>query len=400
MSASLYERIGGEAAVMAAVILYLFERRRPDKWILLLVGLLLGLYLIDANGGHGIAWAQGTRLVVEPLLLLLVGLTLNEPLRTFRYSMAALVIVCCFVAAYGIVQQIAGEWTVVSWGYSFSEQVRTAYGHLRSFGTLDDPSDYAWLLALGLAAVFLWRRRGPLAWAAACLILVGLGASLVRTAILLVFGLVGLVLWRRGFATSKALVAVAVALVIAGGVTLAVTTGTQTKNNACTAPGHTTAAQGSANCILNGRATAWSRAFGPGPTDWLLGRGVGVLGAGAQRAALGLTPSATSPQNVNVNYVDSGYLQTVADVGLAGLAVLLALFGRLLVLGAAAARANKDAGWVVLGLLAVLLIAALTGSAFTGFPGAFLAMLLVGVALAAAREESDPSSPDVPARAT
>ena len=125
-----------------------------------------------------------------------------------------------------------------------------------------------------------------------------------------------------------------------------------------------------------------------------------MLGAGAQRAALGLTPSATSPQNVNVNYVDSGYLQTVADVGLAGLAVLLALFGRLLVLGAAAARANKDAGWVVLGLLAVLLIAALTGSAFTGFPGAFLAMLLVGVALAAAREESDPSSPDVPARAT
>ena len=78
--------------------------------------------------------------------------------------------------------------------------------------------------------------------------------------------------------------------------------------------------------------------------------------------------------------------------------MLLALYGRLLVLGAAAARKHTDAGWVALGLLAVLLIAAVFGTEFTSFPNAFLGLLLVGIALAAAREESSSSS-EVAARA-
>ena len=125
------------AAVAAALILYLFNRRRPDGWVLTLVLLLLGLYVINPGGAHNLAWAQGVRLIGEPLLLLLVGLTLPQPQRTFRFAMAALVITTCLVAAYGILQQIVGPETLASWGYSFESQIRIAYGHLRSFGTLD-----------------------------------------------------------------------------------------------------------------------------------------------------------------------------------------------------------------------------------------------------------------------
>jgi hypothetical protein len=95
--------------------------------------------------------------------------------------------------------------------------------------------------------------------------------------------------------------------------------------------------------------------------------------------------------------VDSGYLATIADVGFAGLAVLLLLFARLIALAVDAARQAKTAGWIALGLLAALLLDALTRASFTGFPTAFLALLLVGVALAGAREESGVSSRLTPA---
>ena len=75
-------------------------------------------------------------------------------------------------------------------------------------------------------------------------------------------------------------------------------------------------------------------------------------------------------------------------MGFIGLAVLLALFGRLAALAIAGARQRSDAGWVALGLLTTLLLDALARSSFTGFPTAFLGLLLVGVALAAVRAES------------
>src|SRR5919204_4373717 len=69
------------------------ERRRalPDRWVLLAVGLLLGLYLVNVGGGHGLAWAQGVRLTAEPLLLLVAGLTLANPGRTLRFPVLSLV---------------------------------------------------------------------------------------------------------------------------------------------------------------------------------------------------------------------------------------------------------------------------------------------------------------------
>jgi hypothetical protein len=43
--------------------------------------------------------------------------------------------------------------------------------------------------------------------------------------------------------------------------------------------------------------------------------------------------------------------------------------------------------WLALGWLTVLLVDALSRSSLTGFPTAFLALLLVGLALAAAEQE-------------
>jgi hypothetical protein len=62
------------------------------------------------------------------------------------------------------------------------------------------------------------------------------------------------------------------------------------------------------------------------------------------------------------------------------------LFGRLLVLARRAIRRGSDAGWVAIGMLMVLLVDATVRDSLTGFPTAFLALLLVGIALGAAHE--------------
>jgi hypothetical protein len=83
-------------------------------------------------------------------------------------------------------------------------------------------------------------------------------------------------------------------------------------------------------------------------------------------------------------------------VGIAGLAVLLALLSRLLVLARNAARRGHEAGWFALAVLIVLMLDAVTRSSFTGFPTAFVGLLLLGLALAVASEEGQTSS--TPAR--
>ena len=89
--------------------------------------------------------------------------------------------------------------------------------------------------------------------------------------------------------------------------------------------------------------------------------------------------------------VDSGYFSLIADVGLAGLVVFLFLAVRLLTLARSAIGRGLVAGWLAAGFLAVMLLDAVTRDFFTGFPSAFLGMLLLGVALAAAAEEQDES---------
>jgi O-antigen ligase len=361
------------AAITAAALVLVLERRRPDGTVLALVAILLGLYVVDVGGGHGIAWAQGVRLIGEPLLLLVAGLTLPSPRRTLHWALASLVATGCGAALYGLLQQQVGQWALVGWGYSFSTQVRTIGGRLRSFGTFDDPFAYAAFLLSSIVAVVFWMRRGTLALVALLVLFAGLGFSYVRTAALIGVGLAGLLLARRG-STSSGVLVVAAALV--GGVALLLTNagGTQTRSYQ----------SGATVITLNGRVSAWKEALGA-PREWPFGRGVGTVGTAAQRATYTLSPAA-SPAGA-VRAVDSGYLATIADVGLVGLAVLLALLGRLLTLASAAARRGVTAGWIALGFLVTLLLDAVTRSSFTGFPTAFLGLLLIGVALAAAREE-------------
>ena len=75
------------------------------------------------------------------------------------------------------------------------------------------------------------------------------------------------------------------------------------------------------------------------------GAGSGEVGTAAERATYSVTPRGTRRRRA-VQAVDSGYLATIADVGFVGLAVLLALFARLLVLAQRAIRAGSTPGWL------------------------------------------------------
>lgn len=367
----------GLAAITAGIPLLalrhrLGRARAADRWLLIGVGLLVLLYIVNVAGRHNVAWAQGVRLASEPLLLLVAGLGLEQPRRTLRWAVTSLIVTGCVVAFYGLVQQVLGEWRLVSYGYSFSMQVRTIGGHLRSFGTLDEPFGYAAFLMLSLAALVFTARRTVLSVSAAMLLLAGVATSYVRTAVLIAVALVALDLARRrrvgaAVAVSAAVVAAAVAILVQA-------QGTQSR----------TYQSSSAVLTLNGRTSAWKTALGS-PTEWALGRGVGEVGTAANRARYAITQSSQSQQK-QLSSVDSGYLATVADVGLVGLVVLLGLFGRAIALGRAAALRGESAGWLILALFTVVLIDALTRASFTGFPSAFLALLIVGLALAAADE--------------
>lgn len=376
------------AAAIAGFILYAYEGRRPDRFVAGIAAMILGLYALNVGGSHDAAWVQGVRLVAEPLILLLVGFVLPDPRRTFRYAMVALIAVCCAIALYGGYQQAVGKFALVEWGYSFESQVRSLpSGQLRSFGTLDDPFTYAALLTFGLAAVLFWLRRGPVAWAAALLLATGIALSFVRTAFLIIVAFAGLVLQRWGYQTSAVLTVAAT--LIAGLVLLVNASGTQSQAFPVgSAEGDAAAVgtTGTVNVILNGRISAWQAALGDEPPAWFLGRGVGEVGTAAERATYTIASDEEIDDGAEIQAVDSGYLAVIADVGFIGLCLLLALFGRLLLLAWAATREVGSAGWVALGLLAALLLDALTRASFTGFPTAYLSLLIVGICLASARE--------------
>jgi O-antigen ligase len=373
----------GLAVVGVAIASRRAGARPPDPVVLGAAAMLAVLYLADLGGAHDLAWFQQTRLTLEVLALLVVGMSLPEPRRVLRWAVASLVATGAAVAVWGLVQQVLGVSGLLALGYTYGESVRNFGPFLRSFGTLDDPFAYAAVLLFALAAVALWMRPGPLAGGLGLLLLLGVAASLVRTAALVVVVLGALMLLRRRHpAPALALIA---ACSVAALALLAFPTGAQTERSV---------AVGRTNVTLNGRTDAWRAALGD-PRDWVLGQGVGEIGTGAQRAAQGLVgdtgPSAVG-RRASVS-VDSGYLATVADVGLVGLAVLTVLIARIgSVLWTGARQGGREAGFG-LGILAVILIDALTRSSFTGFPTAFVGMLLIGLVVAVVREPA-PGRPE------
>jgi hypothetical protein len=368
------------AAISAATILIIQragagDHQRGDVWVTAGVGVLAILYVLNAGGLEwDIAWFHGVRLVSEPLALLLVGLTLNNPRSTLRWAISALIATSVFVALVGLLQQVVGMWRLYDYGYQFDVHLRTYHGHLRSFGTLDEPFAYAAFLLLGLAAVVMCVRNGVVALAAGSLIAAGLAASVVRTALVVSLALLGLWLARRSY-TITAVFLMSVTVITAAAFLVASSASEE----------RTVREANSSNVLtINGRTEAW-RLFLGDPKVWFLGHGVGEVGTAAQRASYSLSQDPEDARSAG-RAVDSGYFAVIADVGLLGLMALLAVFGRLLTLGTRAARQGVAAGWLALALLSVLLIDAVTRASFTGFPTAFLGLFLVGLALAAAKD--------------
>jgi hypothetical protein len=361
---------------------------KVDKRLLVLTGIFLALYVVNLGGGfdqanYGIAWFQGIRLVAEPMILLLTGLTLKDPGKTLDVAAATLIGTGCVVALYGILQQKIGGAGLVDLGYSWNVHVRTIAGRLRSFGTLDDPFTYAAFLMLSLTAVIFWMKRGPLAYACGSIIAIGLLFSYVRSALMMSVVLLAIWLVRKG-RTALGMVLLAVG-VVAAVIVLLASAGANQAQAVPTGP--------QSYITLNGRTTVWSTVFAD-PAKVPFGIGVGKIGTAAQRAQFGIVKGGAAPRDQNRVYaVDSGYFAAMADTGLIGLAVLLMLFWRIGWLARRATRRPGDAGWLALGWMTTLLIDAVTRESFTGFPTAFLGLLLVGVALAAAGEQRQQAEP-------
>jgi O-antigen ligase len=373
------------AAFVAAGILalkrrFVGEQWRGDQQVLVLTLLLLGLYVLNIGtairGGNVISleWFHGVRLFGEPLLLLLVGLSVNDPRKTLHWAVKSLIVTACVAALIGLVQQKLGPYRLVDMGYSFNSQVRTIGAHLRSFGPFDEPFDYAAVLAFGLAAVLLWTRKRTVAALLGPVIAAGLLVSFVRGAALSAVALIALLLAKRGYATAATVVLAAAA---ATGVAFALLATQPT-------PGRVVQTGPSTYLSLNGRDRSWRIALGK-PSSWPFGRGVGTFGTAAQRASRSRPPGSGGPIR---QAADSGYLAAASDVGFIGLALLLALFVRIIVLLRSAIGRGEEAGWFGLAIIVILLLDAALRSSLTGFPTAHLGFLLLGLTLSATSQLS------------
>ena len=386
------------AAVAAGGVL-LVERRAgrlgwpADRPVLILVTFLFGLYLVNIGGnlsgdsGYGVAWFHGVRLFSEPLFLLVVGLSLRDPERTFRWAARALIATGVVEAFVGAFQQVVGIQRLLTYGYTYGSQVRQIGPYLRSFGTLDEPFSYATLLLFALTIVLLRGRLRTADYGVLAILSAGLVLSFVRTAALIALGLVGLALARRG----RTRVAVFVLLIAVTGsaILFVVTSGaTSTRSVRVSQNQYLT---------LNGRTGLWSSAVGHSPSGWVLGRGVGVVGTASQRARQSLTGGATNTRAPGGTVVDSAFPEVAADIGFVGLAILLSLFGRLGLLAWRAAGRGFSSGWIALGVLTVVLLDALTRESLTGFPTAYIGMLLLGLACATWTAEGRGASATAPA---
>ena len=372
------------AALTAAVIIVVQRRAgrapvRLDRPLVVLIAFVGLLYLLDIGGnlsgqsGYGLAWFHGVRLFIEPLSLVFVGLTLRDPRRTYRWATTAIALTAVVVAAYGIFQQFLGVDRLMSLGYTYGIEVRQIGPRLRSFGTLEEPFSYAGLLLLAGAVVVLRERLRPASVAILTVVAGGLLFSYVRTAAVIVVALVGLMLARRGHA--RAALVVTLTAAVAAAAFFAAATDVPSQRSITLSPNQ--------YLTFNGRTNVWSQALGHSRAAWMLGRGVGVEGTASQRANESLTGAKSQSSTAKRGtIVDSGYLAIATDIGFVGLAIFLALIGRLGFLSLGLARRRLSEGWVALGLLTVMLFDALTRESLTGFPTAYIGMLLVGLALA------------------
>lgn len=370
------------AAVVAAVGLFIRRHAtRLDSGVLLLLGLIFGLYVVNLGGaltgetGHGIAWFHGVRLFAEPLCLFVFGATARNPHKTLKWSVAALIGACVVNAFYGLLQQAIGVAGLMGVGYRYGAEVRQVSGHLRSFGTLGEPFSYAGLLLLGVATLLLWYRRSIFVTLALAAVGVGLFFSYVRTAALIAVALLSLAAARLGHGRYAVLLMLA-AVTGAAAVFATASQSTATRSVQVNPTTYLT---------LNGRTNIWKSTLNS-PADWMFGRGVGATGTASQRATRALA-SRNTKRLKGGSVVDSSYFAVIADVGVLGLTIVVAFLARVFARARAAAFGGQRSGWLAMGLLTVTVLDALTRESFTGFPTAYISLLVIGVAWSTWTEE-------------
>lgn len=373
-------------ALLAGLLVFAVVRRRsllirlrPFIGPLACLGVTVGLYLANPAGGHGSSWVFGTRLLLEVLALLVIGMLCLDPARTCRHLVRAMCVALPVEAVFAWLQQSAGAAQLVYvWGYQYGAQMRvTNGGGLRTSGTFEDPFQLAALAGLGTAlALFVatGRQAAVLLVSAAAV----LAATSVRTAALQVAVLLLVYAVRRGW-WRQALGLAAVAAV--GGVFMLATTTTATR------PG---APEESLLLNLNGRSDAWAQAVQDGQS-LVVGNGVGARGIGSTRAAtlISAPPEYDPTVEPTANFagdpafLDSAYAQVQSDVGLVGTVGLVAgLVGLLVVLGRRRDRGG-GAAWAAFAVLLVSMIDWVGRSSLASYTTGFLTMYVLGVLVAA-----------------
>jgi hypothetical protein len=372
------------AAIAAALVLVIKRSsagtpHRGDFWVGTLVVFLLSLYALNIGAGlaRDLGWFHGIRLMGQPLLLLLVGLLLPHARRTLRWAIVSLLATASVVALYGVMQQAIGADRLHSLGYEWDVQLRFFQDRIRSFGTMDEPFAYAAFLLLALATVMLSGRRGFFPLAVGVIVIAGLSFSFVRSAVIVSIGLLGLWFARQKRPTISLFL---MTFAVSGAIAILAVSSDATQSR-------TVRAGPSFFLTVNGRTEGWAIYLND-PKVWAVGHGVGKVGTAAERARYDISQTREDIEERGYA-VDSGYLAVIADVGLVGLAVFLALVLRIIMLAKRSIRRGSDAGWLALAFVSVLMLDAVTRASFTGFPTAFLGFLLVGLALGAANEEAE-----------
>lgn len=355
--------------------------RRPDPVLIAAVIAFIALYGLNLGGDHGINWANGARLVVEAFSLLLLGYLGPVTERAWPWVVRSVIGMAVVESIAGIAQQVIGvDRLVNNFGYVYGAQVRqVAGGALRSFGTLDDPFNYAALVLIGFIVAV--HTRFPRGWKlpVVALTAVGVIVSFDRTDLLLLVLAAGLWLLRKRLPVAA--LALVTATVLVAGVYVVTSSSGASGNQS----------QLSVLFSLNGRVNAWSIVLAQ-PEKLIGGDGVGTTGTGLARSQItGIVPtvrfgpaaSAASTQGGNIQNLDSSYLATLADVGVVGLLLLLFIGARVLILAGRGAAAGSSAGWIALGVAGVLLLDSTTRTSLTAFPFGYVGLYVLGAALAA-----------------
>lgn len=288
-----------------------------------------------------------------------------------------------FTSFVGLVQLAVGPGVLISLGYEYGRDVRSAGGLLRVFSTFSQPFPFGLYVMLGLlvgGAVAMAdprRRRNMLFLALTPVMAIAMASSVVRAAILgLAVGLIWLAL-RRFRQLGAGLVAGALSLVAVVAVLPASITGTFFSSSS-----------------LGERSAGWSDIVSSILVH-PLGRGLGSSGAAADRMS---TAQGVEFSGLSTNYQpDNYYVKMLLELGPIGLWVFLALIITALVWTTrmGSVLPGQD-GALALGVSASIvsaMFASMVATYFEIFPIDVYFWLLLGVVGCAAAQHESGSAP-------